>query len=94
MMAGSVPLVRAMYPEIDCDTSAIGGFGSKGLGAFIQKHLLPMLKKQHSALIGVPTGTVSADDMVEIREVLPSEGFEWHDSMEWQLKFEELLQSM
>ena len=50
-----------------------------------------MLKKRFFELQSVSPEAITAEDKVDIEEFLPSAGYEWQDSSEWQAKFSQLL---
>ena len=81
-----MPLVQAVLPGVDY-------YSVSGFTQVMKQCVMPVLKKCFPEL-----ATVSADDIarepdaeVEVTEFLPSKGYEWQDSDEWQDKFGKLL---
>ncbi len=81
-----MPLVQAVLPGVNY-------YSITGFSQVMKQCVMPVLKKRFSEL-----ATVSADDIarepdaeVEVTEFLPSKGYEWQDSDDWQDKFGKLL---
>lgn len=81
-----IPLVEALFPGINY-------YSMSGFHEVMQKCVTPALKKLFPALEKMNEGEVKADDLIKVEKFLPSNGYEWQDSPEWQSKFEKLLKT-
>ena len=81
-----MPLVSAVLPGVNY-------YSITGFSQVMKQCVIPVLKKRFPEL-----ATFSAEDIaqepdaeVEITEFLPSKGYEWQDSGDWQTEFEKRL---
>lgn len=80
-----IPLVSTLFPGINY-------YSVTGFGEVMKECVVPVLKKLFPELQSGPAGHVAtSEEMVEISEFLPSNGYEWQDSEEWKGKFSTLL---
>lgn len=78
-----IPLVEALFPGINF-------FSTTGYISVMHQCVLPALKKQFPEFIGCSADSV-AGTMTEIKEVMPSEGYQWQDDPKWRQRFEKFL---
>jgi hypothetical protein len=82
---GVMPLLIALFPGINY--YSISGF-YQILGELVR----PALRKLFPELVTAQENEVG-DEWVEVKEFLPSQGYEWQDQKRWRNKFDELLAS-
>ena len=79
-----MPLVSALFPGIN--------YSMTGFGQVMRTCIMPVLKKRFPEFQAGPAGSVvTSDETIEIEPFLPSEGYEWQTSEDWQRRFAELL---
>ncbi len=83
-IAGLMPVLDALFPGINY--YSISGFAMVNNG-----YAIPVMEKLFPELKGVGAENSSLEGEVEIKEFLPSKGYEWQDNPSWQDKFKQLL---
>lgn len=83
-IAGFMPVISTLFPGINY-------FSVTGFGRVMKEHAVPALKKQFPELADLTEADVNPEEELEVSEVLPSDGYEWQDSDEWQDRFQRLL---
>lgn len=79
------PLLEALFPGINY-------YSVTGFSEAMKERAVPVLNKLFPEFQSGPAGHVAAsDEVVEISEFLPSNGYEWQDSEEWKGRFDALL---
>jgi hypothetical protein len=79
-----MPLVSQLFPGINY-------YSVTGFSQAMKDCVMPALKKLYPELEGVPSDSIADDDLIEIKEFLPSNGYEWQDSDQWKTQFATLL---
>ncbi len=79
-----MPLVNELFPGINY-------YSISGFGEVMRDCVIPVLKKRHGELLNVPSERVDPGAMTEVVPVLPSNGYEWQDSVVWRRKLERIL---
>lgn len=79
-----MPLVNALFPGINY-------YSITGFTKVMKELVIPALKKGFPELLTTPEDAVKLKMTTEVAEFLPSQGYEWEDSPEWQSQFEKLL---
>ena len=77
-------MVSALFPGINY-------YSMTGFGQVMRDCVTPALKKLFPELEGAEGDAFDADELVEVEEFQPSEGYEWQDSSEWREEFEKRL---
>ena len=81
---GVMPLVEALFPGVNY-------YSITGFGQVMKECVVPALKKLFPELQFLPAEDIKDGEEVEVAQFLPSKGYEWQDSSEWQTKFKKLL---
>ena len=81
---GVMPLIKALFPGINY-------YSITGFNQVMCACVLPVLKKRYPELLTTPEEKITPGAMTEVATVLPSKGYEWQDSTEWQSGFQNLL---
>ena len=81
-----VPLVQAVLPGVNY-------YSMTGFSQVMKQCVMPVLKKCFPELATVSEEEIAreADAEVEVIAFLPSKGYEWQDSDDWQTEFEKRL---
>jgi hypothetical protein len=79
--------VQALMPLVNCMFPGINFYSATGFATVARLYVMPALRKQHSNLLALQAAQVSADAMVEVSEVLPSEGYQWQTDPGWADRF-------
>lgn len=81
-----MPLVNAILPGVNY-------FSITGFTQVMKQCIMPVLKKRFPELANVTAEDIALEPgtEVEITEFLPSNGYEWQDSTDWQNEFQKLL---
>jgi hypothetical protein len=83
-VASMMPLVEALFPGINY-------YSITGFSEVLRECVVPALKNLCPELLSISGEEVADDATTEIRELLPSDGYEWQHNIEWRTRFEELL---
>ena len=81
---GVMPLVNALFPGVNY-------YSIFGFGQMMRECVIPVLKKLFPDLESLSAENVKAEEMEEVTQFLPSRGYEWQNSAEWQATFKKLL---
>ena len=81
---GLIDLVATLFPGINY-------YSITGFASVMHTLAIPTLKKLYPELVGVSVESVDADDMIDVQQFLPSEGYEWQDNGLWKTAFQERL---
>ena len=86
-----VPLVRTLFPGIDCIKCARSPWA---FSEITKRYLSPALIKLFPELELMTHENVNVREKVEVGTFLPSKGSEWQESDEWKTEFLRLLQQV
>lgn len=79
-----MPIIDAMFPGINY--YSVSGYFS------VRKRIFkPALEKLFPEIKSASEDEIHPDDEIEVQEVLPSQGYEWQDSSEWEDRFNDIL---
>jgi hypothetical protein len=81
------PLIQALFPGINY-------FSITGFGQVLQELVVPALNKQFPELADRgPALITSLDATREVKEVLPSDGYQWQTDPAWRQRFDAYLEA-
>lgn len=80
-----MPLVSGMFPGINY-------YSITGFHEVMKECVMPALRKLFPQYLEGPAGKAcNSEELIQVDEVLASDGYEWQDSPNWQVKFQEFL---
>ena len=85
-IAASIPILTALFPEINF-------YSITGFSSLMSLYGVPALRKLFPELLELSTKEVLESEMVEVKEFLPSKGYEWQDDPNWKVQFDNILLS-
>jgi hypothetical protein len=87
VVAALQPIAGTMFPGINY-------FSLTGFGSAMRTIVIPALKLVAPQLVGAPIESFDPEDSIEIPEILPSQGCEWQNSDEWEIRFKDKLEAL
>lgn len=79
-----MPIIKALFPGINY-------YSTSGFYAVRNNYVVKVLKKVFPEIENQAHDEISKEETLELKEFLPSEGYQWQNDPEWDKKFNSLM---